>query len=143
MIVTNPDAVFCPYDVGDVLTTSSPTLPSARWPGTEWYQIKDCFLLAAGDRHAEGSTGGEETHALTEPEGPRHVHTWVGWAMRENGFGSGTYSGLGGFKGDGWDAVSGGAIGYSGGSGLNYAGQGTPHNNMPPYKSYYMWERMA
>ena len=143
MITSNPDAALCPYAVGDVLTTSSPTPPAKRWPGTTWQQIKDCFLLAAGDKYAIGSTGGEEAHALTGPEGARHVHNWVGWALRNNGWGTGNYTGLGGFKGDSWDIVSGGGIDYVGGSGIDYAGEGKPHNNMPPYKSYYMWERTA
>ena len=139
----NPRAARCPYAVGDVLTTSSPTPPAERWPGTTWQQIKDCFLLAAGDKYAIGSTGGEEAHALTGPEGARHVHNWVGWALRNNGWGTGNYTGLGGFKGDSWDIVSGGGIDYVGGSGIDYAGEGKPHNNMPPYQVFYFWERIA
>lgn len=44
------------------------------WPGTEWEQIKDVFLLQAGNTYAAGSTGGEATHALTINEMPSHCH---------------------------------------------------------------------
>ncbi|MFR3225751.1 MAG: hypothetical protein ACLTWO_01835 [Blautia massiliensis (ex Durand et al. 2017)] len=139
MITSNPDAARCPYAVGDVLTTSSPTPPAERWPGTVWEQIKDVFPLAAGDRHEVGSVGGEEAHALTGPEGARHVHTWVGWASTYDP--NGQYSGLGGSRANAWGTVSGGEVAYEGGSGLNFAGEGKPHNNMPPFRAYYMWER--
>ena len=33
-----------------------------------WEQIKDVFLLAAGDTYSAGSTGGEATHTLTVAE---------------------------------------------------------------------------
>ena len=125
MIATNPDAVFCPYDVGDVLTTSSPTLPSERWPGTEWYQIKDCFLLAAGDSHPAGSSGGEEFHVLTQNELPMYAYgaCYSGNSNEEKSYG--------------WMTNSGNAMAY----GNLRLGQGWAHNNMPPYKAYYMWER--
>ena len=139
MMCENPSAAACPYDVGDILTTSSDKDPVVRWPGTEWTQIKDCFLLASGEKHAAGSTGGEETHALTESEGPRHVHTWVGWASTYDP--NGQYSGLGASKSNAWQTVSGGEVSYDGGSGLNFAGKGEPHNNMPPYLAVYVWRR--
>ena len=74
MIATNPDIVRCPYDVGDVLITASDTQPSTRWPGTSWYQIQGCFLLAASEKYAVGSTGGEEYHVLTQEELPEYAY---------------------------------------------------------------------
>lgn len=70
MMCENSSAAACPYDVGDILTTASAKDPAARWPGTEWTQIKDRFLLGAGDKHAISSTGGSETHTLTQDELP-------------------------------------------------------------------------
>ena len=45
----------------------------AIYNGT-WEQIKDAFLLAAGDDYIAGSTGGEATHTLTVDEMPKHSH---------------------------------------------------------------------
>lgn len=101
------------------------------------------MLLGVSESHEVGSVGGEEKHALTGPEGARHVHTWLGWALRQDGWGTGKYTALGGFKGDAWDAVTGGAISYEGGAGLNYAGEGKPHENMPPFITVYRWRRIA
>lgn len=50
----------CPYAVGDIYMTTSSTAPATRWPNTTWEQIKDKFLLAAGDSHSNGETGGRE-----------------------------------------------------------------------------------
>ena len=134
MIVSNPDSVHCPYAVGDVITTASPTPPSERWPGTEWYQIKDCFLLAASDSHSAGSTGGEEYHVLTVDEIPAHSHsfatqntegyteTWPDWTFRANATQQ--------------QYTPNSSPGNTKNTGSNWG-----HNNMPPYKAYYMWER--
>lgn len=37
--------------------------------------LRGRFILAASDNHEEGSTGGEETHVLTESELAKHNHT--------------------------------------------------------------------
>ena len=49
--------------------SNDPTSPASFIGGT-WEQIKDRFILAAGDTYAAESTGGEETHTLTENELP-------------------------------------------------------------------------
>lgn len=65
---------FCPYWVGDILTTMSEIQPAQRWPGTTWEQITDCMLRAADKTHPAGSTGGcvgsgadVRTDAKTQP----------------------------------------------------------------------------
>lgn len=42
--------------------------------GGTWEQIKDTFILAAGDTYKAGTTGGEATHILTTDEMPAHNH---------------------------------------------------------------------
>ena len=74
MMCENSSAAACPYDVGDILTTTNARNPTARWPGTEWTQITGRFLLGAGDKHAISSTGGSETHTLTQDELPELLH---------------------------------------------------------------------
>ena len=57
--------------------SNDPTSPASFIGGT-WEQIKDRFILAAGDTYASGSTGGEATHTLTVDEMPQHNHS-LGW----------------------------------------------------------------
>lgn len=139
MIVTNSDRSICPYDIGDVLVTASAAQPSARWPGTSWTQIKDCFLLAAGDSYEAGSTGGEATHTLTEAELPAYqLSVTAGENLIRSRTGSTpaayTTTAPSGWGLPNWDTVS---VSASSGGG------GQPHNNMPPYKAFFMWQRTA
>ena len=60
----------CPYfPIGSIYMSLSNTNPSTYFGGT-WVQIKDRFLLGAGDSYSAGSTGGEATHTLTTQELP-------------------------------------------------------------------------
>lgn len=133
MIVRNTDVVGCPYALGDVLVTSCPVSPAERWTGTVWQQIKDCFLLAAGDRYNAGSTGGEAEHTLTQGELP---NVSVGVEVVFSGpSGSSVYS-----------TTNAGTVGHPYNSAdagkTKPLGSGQAHNNMPPYKVYFMWERI-
>lgn len=128
------------YPVGSLYMSAKATSPASLFGGT-WEQIKDLFILAAGDTYAAGSTGGEAEHALTVDEMPAHRHEGVnidnlycfGW---ENGSRTGVnfkkfYGGT--YWGD--DVQNRLASGYAGGS--------TAHNNMPPYLTAYIWKRIA
>lgn len=49
--------------------------PATIFGGT-WEKIADgTFLMASGDTHALGATGGEAEHTLTESEMPSHSHS--------------------------------------------------------------------
>lgn len=63
-------AVRCPYGIDDVYVTFSNTEPTARWPGTSWERITDCFLRAADDEHPARTTGGAWEHTQTYAEVP-------------------------------------------------------------------------
>lgn len=72
----------CPYLVGDLYITTNSTNPSTLWDGTQWQQIKDVQLIAAGDTYVAGNTYGSATHShttgdhvLTLAEVPSHSHT--------------------------------------------------------------------
>lgn len=128
------------YPVGSLYMSAKATSPAELFGGT-WEQIKDTFILAAGDTYAAGKTGGEASHALTVDEMPAHRHAGIdidnlycfGW---ENGsltgvnfknFYGGTYWGN--------NVQNRLTSGYAGGS--------TAHNNMPPYLTAYIWKRIA
>ena len=67
------------YPVGSIYMSTNNTNPGSIFGGT-WEQIKDKFLLSAGDTYANGSTGGEASHILTTAEMPQHNHTFTGTA---------------------------------------------------------------
>ena len=103
----------------------------AIYNGT-WEQIKDVFLLAAGDSYIAGSTGGEATHTLTVDEMPKHSHN----LPVDKQYGETTTT-----ERDRINLTSG--IVYNNGYASNDTGSNQPHNNMPPYLTVYMWRRIA
>jgi hypothetical protein len=119
------------YPIGSIYMSLSKTNPSDLFGGV-WEQIKDVFLLAAGDRYSAGATGGEATHKLTTAEMPSHTHS-----AAVNG-GTDDY-------GQSRTTIGNFAIktqGYTDGSTILPTGGGTAHNNMPPYLAVYMWQRI-
>ena len=95
--------------------------------GGSWELLKDKFLVGAGSTYTLGASGGEATHKLTVDEMPSHTHTSnAAYAYYGNGGSVGSIM----LWGDGTATV-----GYTGG--------GAAHNNMPPFKQVYIWERTA
>ena len=136
------------YPVGSIYISANSTSPANLFGGT-WEQIKDRFLLAAGDNYAAGSIGGEATHTLTVDEMPSHNHPHgeyitdgdYGYVPAGYHIGSLVHSAT---KNDSRNGVitdrpqtqaESSLVGYRGGS--------QPHNNMPPYLAVYMWQRTA
>lgn len=117
------------HPVGSIFQSTDSTSPEELFGGT-WEQVKDVFLLAAGDSHAAGSTGGEETHTLTKAEIPDHAHTlkYTGQSVTEGVNAIRLYQ-----------AASNQYNAYSGGQSSDCGDQA--HNNMPPYLAVYTWRR--
>lgn len=124
------------WPVGSIYQSSSSTSPASLFGGT-WEQIKDQFILAAGDTYAAGSTGGEATHTLTVNEMPRHNHDHVMW-YRDQKFG---LNGRGGDVGSLRLEFS--SADCTDGICTDFKGNSKPHNNMPPYVAMYIWKRIA
>lgn len=119
--------------VGEIYISTSSENPSVRFGGT-WRQIKDTFLLAAGDAYGLGSVGGEVIHTLTVDEMPSHEHTYKRHAFNNKDSDPET--------GDNVYGVSNKTLAaHEGTTGLSGGGQ--PHNNMPPYLAVSIWERIA
>lgn len=114
------------YQVDDVFISFSAVSPAERFGG-DWEQIKDVFLLAAGDTYAAGSEGGEATHQLTVDEMPSHTHTTYAY----------TYQ-----TGSSYSIANGSTAQWQGITSSSAGGNGA-HNNMPPYVTVYMWRRVA
>ena len=64
------------YPVGSIYWSSNNTNPSTLFGGT-WTQIKDRFILAAGDSYSNGATGGAATVTLTVSNMPSHKHSFT------------------------------------------------------------------
>lgn len=117
------------YPVGSIYMSANATNPGILFGGT-WTQLKDRFLLGAGNTYSAGDTGGEATHTLTYNEMPQHSHTLYnenasGWTLSKASLKTGTNKG------------------YSGNIQIGDAGGNQAHNNMPPYLVVYMWKRTA
>ena len=115
------------YPVGSIYMSVNATSPATLFGGT-WEQIKDAFLLSAGDTYVAGTTGGEAEHTLTIDEMPRHRHTYSGRVA------GGSISGWG---------IERQNMNYEWIEGTGDAGGSQPHNNMPPYLAVYVWKRTA
>lgn len=129
------------YPVGSIYLSVNDTNPGTFIGGT-WEQIKDRFLLAAGDTYAAGSTGGEATHTLTVDEMPKHRHSSDTY---QNGYPS-SFTEKDNYctwVNRGAQSNNGPNYGESGPVRTSWVGGSKPHNNMPPYLAVYMWKRVS
>lgn len=129
------------YPVGSIYISVSGDDPGTLFGGT-WEQMKDRFLLSAGDTYVAGATGGEAEHTLTVEEMPNHRHTSANGTQNKSGR-IGYYDGT---KNAGQDFYV--NYGYvSDRTDLNIyvepEGGSKAHNNMPPYIVVYVWKRTA
>jgi hypothetical protein len=122
------------YPVGSIYMSVNSTNPKKLFGGT-WEQIQGKFLFGMNSSYPAGSTGGEITHKLTTDEMPPHAHymaagnsgapdTWTPDA------GSYLVDSVTDDKHTWWAQI-----------GMDEAGGGAAHNNMPPYLSVYIWKR--
>ena len=116
------------FPIGYIYISVNPTSPQELFGGN-WRRIKDTFLLASGDTYEAGTTGGESEVTLTINEMPSHNHTVKGTV------GAGGYAEGVGFGNSANPS-------YTSYVGMSGAGGGKPHNNMPPYLTVYMWEKI-
>ena len=116
------------YPVGAIYISTVATSPATLFGFGTWEQIQDRFLLAAGSTYSAGATGGEATHTLTVDEMPKHSH---GIQLTSKATASGT------------DYVRVSSTGDVTSNLISETGGGQAHNNMPPYLSVYVWQRVG
>lgn len=126
--------------------SDEPTSPASFIGGT-WEQIKDRFILAAGDTYAAGSTGGEAKHSLTNLENGPHSHEIVSYGNDEWYYKTAAALGIK-FQAQHHIIINDissiiDADESAGYLATNTSGVGQPHNNMPPYYCMYAWKRVA
>lgn len=158
------------YPVGSIYMSVNAANPATLFGGT-WEQIKGRFLLGTGTpddntnhfwgdnlthdgtnkyNESAGTAGGEAMHTISEGEMPAHTHPSFNggdWGFPEmNGVPnkSGIWSGPI-QTGDGlmFGAVNDGTTYMALQATTGSKGNNTPHNNMPPYYTVYMWKRTA
>lgn len=125
------------YPVGSIYMSVNAADPSNLFSGTSWEKLEGRFLLSSSSTYKPGSTGGEATHTLTNGEMPKHTHAMY----------SGNSGGDGTWEPDGGsylvDSVTENKTTWWAPLGMNYAGGGAAHNNMPPYLVVNMWKRTS
>lgn len=124
------------YPVGSIYMSVNAISPATLFGGT-WEQLKDRFLLGAGDVYTEGDIGGTAEVTLTVEQMPRHNH-----ALRmpsDNGSTAfHTYAATSDVDHDPGNEATQGVRRTTLANGSS-----EPHNNMPPYLVVYMWKRTA
>ena len=115
----------------------------AIYGGTSWSKIEGRFLLGASSSYKINSTGGEATHKLLDTEMPSHSHSLtcggnVFSIYANNSPSADIYN-------KGFNMTSPGAwtTANKNFGTITFTGGNLAHNNMPPYKAVYIWERTA
>lgn len=135
------------YPVGSYYWSSNATSPSTLFGGT-WEQVKDRFVLAAGDSYAVGNSGGSASHS--------HVLSNNGAACIGNysntvAFATGSYSwkdynskySMWAWTHNADSGVSSSTAHYNEGRFVKLTGFTDEANSMPPYITAYCWHRTA
>lgn len=132
------------YPVGAIYMSVNSTSPASLFGGT-WEQIKDKFLLSAGDLYAAGSTGGAASVTLgiknlPEVSGDIIMHSDNGSPVWEVGGAFSNTAAIASLYGtstrtEGKPSVA--QIHFDNG------GNKTPFSIMPPYQTVYVWKRTA
>lgn len=132
----DPLSVLEAYPIGSIYISTNATSPATLFGGN-WDEIHGAFLFANSALHKAGEIGGEEEHVLKEKEIPIHYHDeYVG---NDGGDGS-VPEGYYGFTSIAYTSKN---TWWAKGSKTSKAGGGQAHNNMPPYLSVYMWQRVS
>lgn len=137
---TPEELMLTMYPVGSIYTSLDSASPASIFGGT-WEQLKDRFLLGAGDSYEIGSAGGEAAHTLTESEMPSHYHS-----LYLSGMGGSTTTPayFAAFKASAYDyKYENGVSGTHRVASAANKGDSAAHNNMPPYLAVYMWKRVS
>ena len=125
------------YPVGSIYMSVNSTSPASLFGGT-WTQLKDRFLVGAGNSYSVNSTGGEATHKLTANEMPSHTHSWSipvggysGWSTKSFKSYVLKWSDTTMYNTDaGTSTIHYANVSMNGGNG--YTGGNQAHNNTPP-----------
>ena len=125
------------YPIGSIYISAAGINPKELFGFGEWVRIKDRFILAAGDTYAAGSTGGEATHTLTVDEMPSHRHNLLGEYGADPNPNYSPWNKYTQVVGPNADTKTESNVS------MLPSGDSQPHNNMPPYQAFYVWQRIS
>lgn len=138
------------YPIGSIYMSVNSVNPSTLFGGT-WVQIKDTFLLSAGDSYTAGNTGGEANHTLVANELPNITGsiTFSANIVKNDSNGHIINGTTGVFARQSNNAitsvnssVTNPTLWYFNQVDMSF-GNNQAHNNMPPYLVVYVWKRTA
>ncbi len=125
------------HPIGSIYISTVDTNPSLLFGGT-WEQIKDTFLLTAGDTYNAGETGGSADAVVVYHDHTVGVNGGTGFEETKEPTEAGT-SGIGLVNG----SAAGRRIRRWAASGEVYPiGEDGTGKNMPPYLVVYAWKRI-
>lgn len=139
------------HPIGSYYWSADSTSPETLFGGT-WVQVKDRFILAAGDTYKVGGTGGNTSHthttaghALTVAEMPSHSHSkfYVNNGSQSIGAAYAAWPSGADFGGFRYAATNDFTTGATGGGASHSHGNTGSASNMPPYEVAYCWRRTA
>lgn len=124
------------HPVGSVYISTSSANPANIFGFGTW---EPCcvgrFPLGVDENDPEiglsGIVDGEKEHTLTIDEMPKHRHTQISANSGSSGLTGTTYTGLG------WSTGNNESLNTA----MQNTGGSQPHNNMPPYETFYFWKR--
>ena len=136
------------YPVGSIYISVNATNPTALFGGT-WEQIKDRFLLAAGNTYAAGSTGGEAAH--THKYGFQYGAYYGSISMELDAQSGALQGGTGNPVGSAYAANTNSDVNNNAASAkknlmlshYKSIADTSSASNMPPYLAVYAWKRTA
>lgn len=134
------------YPVGSIYMSVNSANPETLFGGT-WQQIKDRFLLSAGDTYTAGNTGGSADAAVVkhfhQPSTGDGFMSYMSGTVERVRVGTSTESGaryaIVGKK----NASSADASGVRYAGSTDYTGSNGAGKNMPPYLAVYVWQRIS
>lgn len=118
------------YPVGSIYMSVNATNPAQLFGGS-WVQLKDRFLLGAGDTYGAGTEGGSADAVIVS-----HSHTITKLSAGNGGIASG-----GSTLQKGWGGEAASNIANETNYILSTVGEDGKGKNMPPYLAVYMWKR--
>lgn len=140
LVINGIDLLDLIYPIGSIFETTKQDFdPNTTFNGT-WTRIKGKVLVGVDENDTDFASstlsGGEKTHTLIVAEMPAHNHA-IRTADGQATLSGWTNSNQVQRTGSSYD------IENNSNSQIKNAGGGAPHNNMPPYYTVYMWERIA
>ena len=136
------------YPVGSYYWSSNATSPSTLFGGV-WEQVKDRFVLAAGDNYSVGINGGSTSHSHSlSDKGAACIGNYAEMLAFSSG---GRYSwkdynqsyAMWAWTHNHDSPVTSSTAHYNEGYFVKLTGTTDDANNMPPYITAYCWHRTA